>query len=82
MNFPVICHVINITYQRIEKSSLRSLLGGLADNQLAFWMKENGWKDVEDGFVLIGNQEENIKTKNITEKIELENVATVIASYR
>jgi len=77
-----ISHVIKITYQRIEKSTLRSLLGGLADNQLAYWMNLNGWKEVEDGHVMIANQEENIKTKNITEKIDIENVANVIAAYR
>ncbi|CAG2123313.1 unnamed protein product, partial [Medioppia subpectinata] len=33
-----ICHVIQITYQTIEKSTLRLLLGGLADNQLNQWM--------------------------------------------
>jgi len=77
-----ISHVIKITYQRIEKSTLRSLLGGLADNQLAHWMNLNSWKEVEDGLVMIANQEENIKTKNITEKIDIENVANVIAAYR
>jgi len=77
-----ICHVIQITYQSIEKSSLRSLLGGLADNQLNNWMNQFGWKDIENGFVFITNQDENIKTKNITEKIDLENVAKVIATYR
>lgn len=77
-----ICYVIRITYQTIEKSSLRSLLGGLADNQLSFWMNQNNWKDIENDFVFITNQEEIIKTKNITEKIDLENVAQVIAAYR
>jgi len=77
-----ICHVINITFQTIEKSSMRSMLGSLADNQLTFWMNQNGWKDVENGYVFIANQEEKIKTKNITEKIDLENVAQVISAYR
>jgi len=77
-----ICHVIQITYQTIEKSALRSLLGGLADNQLHQWMEQNNWKDMENDYVFIANQEENIKTKNITEKIDLENVAQVIAAYR
>jgi len=45
-------------------------------------MTQNGWKDIENGFVFVANQEENIKTKNITEKIDLENVAQVVAAYR
>jgi len=77
-----ICHVIQITYQTIEKSTLISLLGNLADNQLQQWMTQNGWKEDENGFVFVTNQDENIKTKNITEKIDLENVAQVITSYR
>lgn len=29
----------------------------------------NGWKDENDGYVCVANQEDSIKTKNITEKI-------------
>ena len=74
--------MIQITYQSIEKSSLRSLLGDLEENQLNKYMEQNQWKDIENGYVFVTNQEENIKTKNITEKIDLENVAQVIAAYR
>lgn len=45
-------------------------------------LKQNNWQETGDGSVAIANQEENIKTKNITEKIDFENVASVIASYR
>ena len=57
-------------------------MGGLPENQLNKWMLQNGWKDADNGYVFVANQEENIKTKNITEKIDLENVAQVIAAYR
>jgi len=33
------------------------------------WISLNGWKDENDGYVSVANQEDNIKTKNITEKI-------------
>lgn len=33
------------------------------------WMSSNGWKDQNDGYVCVANQEDSIKTKNITEKI-------------
>jgi len=33
------------------------------------WMSQYGWKDETDGYVCVANQEDNIKTKNITEKI-------------
>jgi len=33
------------------------------------WIAANGWKDEADGYVCVANQEDSIKTKNITEKI-------------
>jgi len=78
-----VCHVISITYQLIEKATLKELMGGnLSDNQLAVLMQKKGWKEAEFGRVFVANQEENIKTRNITEKIDFENVATVLSTYR
>lgn len=78
----VVVHVINITYQRIEKSILRQLLGNLPDTQLNQVMQKNNWRDEPDGYVYIQNQEDNVKTRNINETIEFENVAPVLATYR
>lgn len=33
------------------------------------WLSLYGWKDEGDGYVCVANQEDSIKTKNITEKI-------------
>ena len=33
------------------------------------WISMNGWKDESDGYVCVANQEDSVKTKNITEKI-------------
>jgi len=33
------------------------------------WMSLYGWKDENDGYVSVANQEDSIKTKSITEKI-------------
>jgi translation initiation factor 3 subunit K len=46
------------------------------------WIKKYGWKEVENNMVFISNQDDNIKTKNITEKIDFENVATIMAACR
>ncbi|XP_014681487.1 PREDICTED: eukaryotic translation initiation factor 3 subunit K-like [Priapulus caudatus] len=73
-----ICHVVGITYQTIERSLLQDLLGGISDAQLKQWMTKYGWKE-GGNHVYIANQEENIKTKNITEKIEFEHVAAIMA---
>lgn len=37
------------------------------------------WKE-ENGLVFISNQDDNIKTKNITEKIEFESLAGLMAT--
>ncbi|KAI1295496.1 Eukaryotic translation initiation factor 3 subunit K [Halotydeus destructor] len=74
-----ICHVVNITYQHIQKTTLTELLGLAITPEL---LKERSWRDSGDGFIFISNQEESIKTKNITEKIDFESVSSVIAAYR
>jgi len=38
-------------------------------------MDQYGWKSTDGGFVIVSNQEEIIKTRNITEKIDVESVA-------
>jgi len=75
-----ICYVIGITYQIIKKTTLKELLGNLTEAQTNTWVAKNGWKDQGDGFVYIANQEDSIKTKNITEKITFEGVGAIMAS--
>ena len=43
-----------------------------ADAQINQWISRSGWKDQGDGYIFVANQEDNIKTKNITEKITFE----------
>lgn len=78
-----VCHVVGITYQNIRSTLLQNLLG-LADNPDEYnsWLKKNDWKSNDDGYVTVANQEDKIKTINITEKIELEQVANILATYR
>nr|QBH73279.1 eukaryotic translation initiation factor 3 subunit K [Franklinothrips vespiformis] len=74
-----VCHVVGITFQSVERGVLSELLG-LDDAQtLSHWVKKYGWKE-EDQMIFIANQDENIKTKNITEKIDFENVAALMAA--
>lgn len=75
------CYVIKITYQHIEKSVLKVLLN-LDEVELPQWMKKHDWKELEKGYIFITNQEEIIKTKNITENIDIESVTSVLATYR
>ncbi|XP_077292226.1 eukaryotic translation initiation factor 3 subunit k [Arctopsyche grandis] len=74
-----VCHVVGITYQTIEKPNLANLLGGVDDGTSKHWVKKYGWKDDGD-LIFIASQDENIKTKNITEKIDFENLAPLMAS--
>lgn len=43
------------------------------------WIKKNGWKE-ENQLILIGNQEDSIKTKHITEKIDFESLGGLMAT--
>ncbi|XP_033120439.1 eukaryotic translation initiation factor 3 subunit K-like [Anneissia japonica] len=74
-----ICHVLKITYQTISKRLLAQLLGDLTDRELEQWMTKYGWRLQDDGKVFITNQDEIVKTKNITEKIDFESVASIMA---
>jgi len=77
-----VCHVVNITYQNIEKEELRELLGGVDTPSLHQWINRYGWRDNGDGSLFIQSQELNVKTKEIVEKISFENVAPVLASIK
>lgn len=50
------------------------------DATLKHWVKKYGWKEESKTIIFIANQDENIKTKNITEKIDFENVAGLMAA--
>lgn len=74
-----VCHVVGITFQTIEKGYLMRLLGNVEENVLRAWLKRYGWKE-ENGLVTIATQEDSIKTKHITEKIDFENLAPLMAN--
>lgn len=52
----------------------------LLDATLKHWVKKYGWKEENKTIIFVANQDENIKTKNITEKIDFENVAGLMAA--
>ncbi|XP_067009586.1 eukaryotic translation initiation factor 3 subunit K [Anabrus simplex] len=77
-----VCHVVGITFQTIDRGVLAQLLGGVDDQTLKQWVKKYGWKEESNGMIFIANQDENIKTKNITEKIDFESSAAIMAACR
>ncbi|NXR75341.1 EIF3K factor, partial [Pycnonotus jocosus] len=54
------------------EDSVRKCEGALGESQLRAWMSKYGWTEPEPGRILISNQEENIKPKNIVEKIDFD----------
>ncbi|EEB17414.1 eukaryotic translation initiation factor 3 subunit, putative [Pediculus humanus corporis] len=76
-----VCHVVGITYQTVDKNTLQLLLGGVYPEELKMWINKYHWKD-QGSSVFIANQDENIKTKNITEKIDFESVAGIMATCK
>jgi translation initiation factor 3 subunit K len=91
-----VCHVVGITFQTIDKPLLARLLGDIdgksfnrglinyfiLDNTLNAWIKKYGWKEADKNMVSISNQDDNIKTKNITEKFNFDDVSAIMASCR
>ncbi|KAK0081210.1 hypothetical protein PV325_012558 [Microctonus aethiopoides] len=75
-----VCHVVGITFQTIDKTLLAQLLGSIDESTLKHWVKKYGWQEQGKNVIFIANQDENIKTKNITEKIDFENVAGLMAA--
>ncbi|PSN52070.1 Eukaryotic translation initiation factor 3 subunit K [Blattella germanica] len=77
-----VCHVVGITFQTVKRQMLADLLGGVDDQKLKQWVNKYGWREEENDMIFIANQDENIKTKNITEKIDFENAAAIMAASR
>lgn len=76
-----VCYVVNMTYQHIDKSLLSDFLD-VSGSELQAWIQHNGWQDLGNGSVFVANQEEIVKTKNITEKIDFESVEAIMTSCR
>lgn len=74
-----VCHVVGITYQTVDRAHLTQLLGDVDDLTLKHWVNKYGWKE-ENGLIFIANQDEIIKTKNISEKIDFDSVAAIMGS--
>ena len=63
------------------QETLYELLGLSNEPEVEKWISRNNWKsDAQAGYVLVCSQDESIKTKKITEKIDLESVAQIMAS--
>ncbi|RXG68450.1 Eukaryotic translation initiation factor 3 subunit K [Armadillidium vulgare] len=62
--------------------SIRKYICHVINSVLNSWMAKYNWKEEEEGYIMIGNQEETVKTKNITEKIDFESVAGIMAACR
>jgi translation initiation factor 3 subunit K len=70
---------VGTTFQTIEKSYLSRLLGSIDDKNLNQWIKKNNWTTQGDIITII-KQEETIKTKHISEKIEFESLGGLMAN--
>jgi translation initiation factor 3 subunit K len=79
-DFLVICQTINRTYQTISRQELQLALGRLSNNEFEALIKARGWKVATDdpNYVWIANHEENIKSRNIVEKIKFERKFLII----
>lgn len=75
--FFFVCFMCSVFIFAIFKSN--TFIFYILAQTLSHWVKKYGWK--EDGqVVFIASQDENIKTKNITEKIDFENVGALMSA--
>eukprot|EP00794_Sanderia_malayensis_P017629 gene17629-19383_t len=75
-----IISVLNITFQLIDKMQLLEMLGNLSEDELKKTCLEQQWQ-IDGNKVFIANQEEHIKSKNITEKITFDSEYGPYHSY-
>lgn len=64
----------------IRKNVLFFFVGDIDEKTLQVWVKKYAWKFEGNSLIFIGNQDENIKTKNISEKIDFDSVGHIMAS--
>ena len=50
-----------------------------ADKEVLYWVRQNNWGDAKGSYFFINNQEGTVKTRNITENIEFDSVASIMA---
>jgi translation initiation factor 3 subunit K len=73
-------HCVNTCH--VSKDANNHFSFVFTDQTLKHWVKKYGWKEEDSGMIFIANQDENIKTKNITEKIDFESAAAIMAASR
>lgn len=75
-----ICHVVSVSHQNINIEDLRAILGDLSEDELQVWIQRCKWSKKDDDLISVANHEENVKTKNIVEKVNFEKVQTLMSS--
>lgn len=53
----------------------------VTEEEVNHWISKYGWRDDGHGEVYVANQEESIKTKNITEKITFDSKTVYMFKY-
>ncbi|XP_037950414.1 eukaryotic translation initiation factor 3 subunit K-like [Teleopsis dalmanni] len=76
-----ICYLVDLTFNKINKSTLNLLLGNIEDAEIIEWVRLYNWKQVDD-FVLIENEVSQNKNRVIQENIDMENVIALLARIR
>eukprot|EP00911_Craspedida_sp_UC1_P002963 UC1_evm1s2161 len=75
-----VAHVINITYQRVEKRLITEMTGGVAGEELEAFIATQGWTSEDADTVFVAKQEDTVTSKEITEDIQFKSLVPLIAS--
>lgn len=65
-----ICYTIGTTFQHVDSVYAMKLLGVQSEQELQRWCRKQGWA-IKGTEIFCKEQQDTVKTKNITEKVEL-----------
>lgn len=60
------------------RCTYENLFDVVSDASMKQWVKKYGWREIENNMIFISNQDENIKTKNISEEISFEKLVDIL----
>ncbi|CAD5208735.1 unnamed protein product [Bursaphelenchus xylophilus] len=73
-----VCSVISATFQTIDATQLKRLLGGISDSECQGYARHYKWEKRSDGSYFIKNHDATIKSRNVEERVKFEQCREVL----
>lgn len=75
-----VAHIVSATYQTIPKETVAKMTGNLDSERLDVFIDKQQWTVGDDGIVSVRNQEDNIKSQDIVEKVQFNSLVDLLAA--